>query len=265
MDGSHPEHRRVKITTDTDVQSTSSSNLRHLAVLHPFTRQIDVLFPSSGTLEPALSKLSTRYIRDRVKLADLVDTSGTFADYYLQPQHTDAHSDDVWCIDPRGLLTIFVGKETYERLGLLGKRLPFKTHKDFFVIRLSLQKNVESVANQARRNEALKAWDARRERDGLGAWNVVYSTTDASITEPTSTTSQMCEVSCQVTKSDDVHIPSPSLRRRPPASQTNTAAPGSDRQTPTADDGDIEDWDTEMATLFEWVGLSSLGSQRCDE
>lgn len=35
-------------------------------------------------------------------------------------------SEDVWCIDPRGLLTLSVSKETYERLGLIGKKLPFR-------------------------------------------------------------------------------------------------------------------------------------------
>lgn len=38
--------------------------------------------------------------------------------------------DDVWCIDPRGVLTLSVATETYEQLGLLGEPLPFKNHKD---------------------------------------------------------------------------------------------------------------------------------------
>lgn len=45
---------------------------------------------------------------------------------------TDAHGDDVWCIDPRGLLTLLVSKVTYERLGLLGKKLPFKSYSDYY-------------------------------------------------------------------------------------------------------------------------------------
>lgn len=42
----------------------------------------------------------------------------------------DGNGEDVWCIDSRGLLTLSVCKETYEKLGLLGKRLPFKNHAD---------------------------------------------------------------------------------------------------------------------------------------
>jgi len=33
--------------------------------------------------------------------------------------------DDVWCIDPRGVLTLSVCKNTYETLGLVGKRVTF--------------------------------------------------------------------------------------------------------------------------------------------
>ena len=38
-------------------------------------------------------------------------------------------SEDVWSLDPRGVLTLAVGKQTYETLGLVGERLPWKdTH-----------------------------------------------------------------------------------------------------------------------------------------
>ena len=42
----------------------------------------------------------------------------------------NTHEDDIWCIDPRGHLTLFVSKDTYERLGLVGKKLSFKIHDD---------------------------------------------------------------------------------------------------------------------------------------
>jgi len=35
-------------------------------------------------------------------------------------------NDDVWCVDTRGVLTMCVCKETYEKLGLVGQRMPFK-------------------------------------------------------------------------------------------------------------------------------------------
>ncbi|KAH0583011.1 hypothetical protein H2248_010900 [Termitomyces sp. 'cryptogamus'] len=265
MNSPPPEHRRVKITTD--IQSNSSTKLQHLGPSHPFIRQVDILFPSSDILESALCKLSTRYAECQVKLADVVHSSGPFADFYSQPQRcfamlsNDVHGDDVWCIDPRGLLTLLVTKDTYERLGLVGRRLPFKAHKDYFVIRLPLQKNAESVANVARRNEALKAWDARREREGLGAWNVVYNFDESTLPGLMFSKSQVREVVCQMTKSNDVHIPLPSLRHHPSTSQTKAQPSISDGQQPANDD-DVEDWNLEMAELFEWVGMASLGSQR---
>ena len=39
---------------------------------------------------------------------------------------TERHGDDVWCVDPHGTLTLSVSKETYEKLGLIGQKLPFK-------------------------------------------------------------------------------------------------------------------------------------------
>ncbi|KAF8075128.1 ribonuclease P 40kDa subunit-domain-containing protein [Lyophyllum atratum] len=282
MDIAAPEQRRVKITTDT--HSTSPTKLQHLGASHPFTRQVDVIFPSSDLLESALGQLGTRYSTGQVKLAEVVDTAGAFA-FFLEPERcftmlsTDAHSDDVWCIDPRGLLTLLVSKDTYERLGLVGKKLPFKGHKEYHVIRLPLRKNAESVANRARRNEALKAWDARREGEGLRAWNVVYCSTgtcsptsraiaisdthpssypsDSTLPESAFAVTQIRDVQCQLTKINDVHIPIPSLRPHP-----STSHPRTSDEHGAAEREDTEDWNTEMAALFEWVGMAALGSQR---
>ncbi|KAG6811887.1 hypothetical protein H0H92_005413 [Tricholoma furcatifolium] len=140
------------------------------------------------------------------------------------------------------------------------------------VIRLPLQKNTESVANLARRKEALKAWDERRERAGLGAWNVVYgfngeadfflfafpaklndstrylrSPDDPSMSPLPK--SQVCDVQCKTTKTSDVHIPIPSLRQHP-------------NSTTHSNEDDLEDWNADMAALFEWVGMANLSSQR---
>lgn len=39
-------------------------------------------------------------------------------------------SRDVWCIDTRGVLTTCVDKETYEKLGVVGRKLSFKRRND---------------------------------------------------------------------------------------------------------------------------------------
>ncbi|KAG6888870.1 hypothetical protein C0992_007266 [Termitomyces sp. T32_za158] len=200
----------------------------------------------------------------------------------------DAHSDDVWCVDTRGVgvLTLLVTKETYERLGLVGVRVPFKAQRDYFgacvgvmavgtliliswvggvVIRLPLGKNVESVTNRARWSAALEAWDARRE----GAWNVVCASDDAGLLRSLPLgESQVRQVGCEMVTSRDVYIPIPSLSLSP-APRRSPSASGlgdpdiSDLQRGDDDvDVDGEDWNAEMAALFEWVGMASLGSQR---
>lgn len=41
-----------------------------------------------------------------------------------------AADEDVWSLDSRGILTLVVGKETYEALGLVGEALPWKEHEE---------------------------------------------------------------------------------------------------------------------------------------
>lgn len=41
-----------------------------------------------------------------------------------------ATDEDVWSLDSRGILTLVVGKETYEVLGLVGEALPWKEHAE---------------------------------------------------------------------------------------------------------------------------------------
>lgn len=54
------------------------------------------------------------------------------------------------------------------------------------------------------------------------------------------------DVKVSVRKSNSTHIPIPALPARPP---------------PTAAD-ELEDWNADMAALFEWVGMACLGAQR---
>ena len=50
----------------------------------------------------------------------------TYVDSKFLMLSRDKNTDDVWCIDSRGIVTIFLSKETYEQLGIVGKPLPFK-------------------------------------------------------------------------------------------------------------------------------------------
>ncbi|KAG6899166.1 hypothetical protein C0993_012726 [Termitomyces sp. T159_Od127] len=174
--------------------------------------------------------------------------------------------DDVWCVDPRGVLTLLVAKETYEVLGLGGARA--KAHRDRFVLRLALRRGAECVGTRARWDEAMRAWDARRERAGLGAWGVVCAFGDgewdavgaavlmrraAAAGFPGEDVREVA-VACEATTSDGVYVPSLALRCRP-------SAAGAGISDGDGDD-DVEDWNAEAGALFEWVGMASLGSQR---
>jgi len=211
-----------------------------------------VVFPSSDILESTLSRLATRYFRGRATLSEIVEYAVPFANSLPSPNIPftalciHGHEDDVWCIDPRGLLTLSLSKDTYEKLGLVGKKLPFKNHSDKHVVRLPLQQHAESVTNRARRNEAFRAWDSRREEQGLGPWDVLLCSQDSTSAAPFPQFVGR-DVKCQITKIAGVRVPVASLTSQPSIS---------------GDEEVLEDWKTYMATLFEWVGMACLGSQR---
>lgn len=62
----------------------------------------------------------------RSSLSDIWEANQLWLDRTFCALSSGPHDDDVWCIDPRGVLTLCLCKETYEILGLVGKKLPFK-------------------------------------------------------------------------------------------------------------------------------------------
>ena len=82
---------------------------------------------------------------------------------------------------------------------------------------------------------ALEAWDQRR-----GPWNVIFCSLEHA-TDAAGTTKHILP---SIRISQNVHIPKPDLSPRP--KDANAA----------------EEWDENVAELFEWVGLACLGSER---
>ena len=101
---------------------------------------------------------------------------------------------DVWCLDSRGVLTLAVSKNTYESLGLVGERLPWKECQDTHGMYASVSKfaryahdpllvihiyvgytgpqhgNMKAWATFGDKEAAaLRAWDERR-----GPWQIMY-------------------------------------------------------------------------------------------
>ncbi|PFH50247.1 hypothetical protein AMATHDRAFT_75723 [Amanita thiersii Skay4041] len=255
------ESPQIKISTGT----YSSKLLLSLAESHPFTQQLDVIFPANDALEAALAQLKTTYADAIFKLSDLVENATSFvntiesqSDYLILS--TEQTVDDAWCIDSLGFLTIFLTKESYERLGIMGKRLPFKRAKDERVVQFSLRKGADSPANVLRRRTMIQAWDERREEaTGAAEWNVVYCAKEVGtvmvppfVAEASAHKIQVHEVACKVTYMKGVRVPE-NIELTACPTQKSGGSEWKERE---------EDWKEDMHALVEWVGLACLGSQR---
>ncbi|KAH9479337.1 hypothetical protein JR316_0007927 [Psilocybe cubensis] len=254
MDAPAPEKRRLKVT----VGALPSSKIASLAASHPFSQQIDVVFPSDPRLVEALRGLEISYVRAKARLVDILHHADVFATSASESDpvivcSNEADEEDVWCVDPRGHLSLSVTAESYQRLGLLGQKLPFKNQSDRHVIDIPLRKNAQSAANQAKQKKSLENWDERR-----GLWNVIYSA-NSTVSAPFQETTTV-PVQCEVQEFKDILVPTPSLSVRPEKSSTQRSSGGQ----PTRDEIEdmIEDWDLRTQSLFEWVGMACLGAQR---
>lgn len=217
-----------------------SSQLDNLAVSRPFVQQIDVVFPSSEHFEKEFSSLVTSYDRAQFTLSELFNQAGhdSLANGPLKALPVTCDPDGTWCIDPRGVLTLCVSKQLYERLGLVGKKLPFKGCQELHVIKIPLRQNIESVAVRERQRMAMKTWDELRAQRGLGRWEIAY-VGGGLVTEPLP---QVMHVRPQNLHYDGVFIPNPGIvlgREKNP-----------------------EEWKERVSEVFEWAGMVCLGAQR---
>ncbi|KAI0675792.1 ribonuclease P 40kDa subunit-domain-containing protein [Trametes maxima] len=256
-----PGNTRTVVTTGgTPTQSTLSSQagvdkLHTLASSRPFTRQVDVVFPACAALEEALVQLraSFSYWRCECGLGDFL----AFAKSYVNENALESNivalglggpvGDDVWCIDSRGILTAVVGKETYEVLGLVGEPLPWKEHADEHVIRISLRASRPQAQSYktchsygSKEADAILRWDTKR-----GPWKIVYY---YSGTDNPPLKGIQSELKQSIQKRDNVHMPNledaSMLVRRGRTDEESDA------------------WGESISSLFEWIGLASLGSPR---
>ncbi|KAF8967763.1 ribonuclease P 40kDa subunit-domain-containing protein [Flammula alnicola] len=261
-----PEKRRVKVNSGT----LPAFKIASLAACHPFSQQLDLVFPSNPLLSTALEKLETTYGKGKARLADVVNNAHTFvnsveAESTLLVVSANAHDEDAWCIDPRGHLTLSVSKDTYERLGLVGQKLPFKNHSEQHVIDISLQKNVQSPAVQARQKTSLEVWDKTREGElgkDAGAWDVVYCSKDRGVTPDVPFGlggGQLHRVQCKKKELQDLYVPVPSLS---PPPETSLKAKSKKGSVAEHDEEILDDWNRRVESLFEWIGMAGLGAQR---
>jgi len=165
------------------------------------------------------------------------------------------NKDDVWCIDTRGVLTITVEKQSYERLGIVGSTLPWKGCEDIHVIRLALlpssNRNSEPQTQLIqfygnKQNAALETFESKGE-----LWNITYYNNSTRVLPNSSDANILTEVHKiipQIRYVSDAKVPNTPLRPRPKVQDTESE--------------EVADWEEESTLLFEWVGLACLGSQR---
>ncbi|KAF8874453.1 ribonuclease P 40kDa subunit-domain-containing protein [Gymnopilus junonius] len=314
MNLTQPEKRRVRVSSGT----LPSPKITALAPFHPFSKQLDVVLPFESDLSGYLEKLETSYGKARVKLSDVLKNAETFvsivggryadafrklilvgtANYvglffflcsdFLVVSMNLAQEEDVWCIDTRGHLTLSVSKSTYERLGLVGQKLPFRNHEEHHgmfpifvvvnfclicsrlfwfcvVIDIPLQKYALSPANREKIRACIELWDKRRESElgkDAALWEVLYSWKGQK--EPYNfpfAQHDIRTVQCTKRQQQDVHIPQPCLSPRPDTSSSNSSSKKS-KLTENKKEDMLEDWNRRTESLFEWVGMACLGAQR---
>jgi len=147
------------------------------------------------------------------------------------------------------VLTLAVVKNTYERLGLVGEKLPWKACNGTFVIHISLHEEAPESAKPAQKwhrlgpkqTAALREWDARR-----GPWKIMYNFQDSGQVATGPEGSAPRGIKSVVRKAYDVYIPDVRVRPRPRADEQDSA----------------DYWDEDMSSLFEWIGMAGLGAQR---
>ncbi|KAK7060947.1 3-hydroxy-3-methylglutaryl coenzyme A synthase [Paramarasmius palmivorus] len=233
IDGKYRRNCIIITNTSMVVIILANSNKKTLK-LHFW---IDVIFPENPTLESQLSSLKTRYAKGKVSLSKLAQTAaaqpGGFVDSLGYSSDATLLSigpacsgnsfteEDVWCIDNRGVLTLSVCGDTYQTLGLVGKRVSFGKGKGKLgdgrhVVSIPLQPHVETEKNKAKRDSALTGWESRRQREqGLSAesptWQVLCSSTSedtlSAIVGQHLASATVKEVECQKMKRDNMRIP----------------------------------------------------------
>ncbi|KAH0836760.1 Pantoate-beta-alanine ligase-domain-containing protein [Lanmaoa asiatica] len=241
---------RIRLRTGT----LPSPQLERLATSHPFVQQVyRHRLPIAYRAGSRVHVPETTYSTAQFTLSELYEYASDLSipnvSFKALPIQCDA--DDMWCIDPRGILTLSVSKCLYEKLGMVGKKLPFKGCPERYVIHVMLKHETTSVVVQARQRAAVGAWDGVRAVEGLGRWRVAYvgasapstsTSASASVDDPEAYTVK--DVTARVRHEADVYVPHVG------------------DLTQSTEEANAEDHQERLEALFEWVGMACLGAQR---
>jgi len=243
---------RTRLSTGT----FPSSKVGELPLCRPFTQQLDLVFPASDAFENVLQNLNTGYVKTKSALASFVELVRdhinplTLESDVIAVGYNSLGTDDTWCIDTRGVLTLCVARDTYQRLGLMGSKLPWKHCEGQYIVVLAWGLSPDSSDKSAKswnvlgpkQKAALELYDRLRLEAGLDLWEVVYHSTRQGVLSPEH---ELTKVDVQTVEMSDVYIPEPNLS--PPAEEGGAK---------------MEDWNEHISDLYEWVGMACLGAQR---
>jgi len=154
--------------------------------------------------------------------------------------------DDGWYIDNRSILSLSLTKETYEHLGLIGTQR-MEGHCAKFLVQINLHDRTSKQFSKAK--ASIKLWDERRSASKQLAWTVAFHTSNQDILKLWSPSSKESQVPCAVHRLPNIIIPKSPMVVPPPC------------EGPDKEDR-LEDWNSSVADLFEWVGMACLHSQR---
>ncbi|KAI5120429.1 hypothetical protein M0805_009891 [Coniferiporia weirii] len=210
---------------------------------------LDVVFPSHSALTTSLEGLGEKYYKGHVELCKVLDTAYNFTGKY-SPQNDflalslgSVDTEDVWCLDHRGVLTLSLTKETYHQLGLVGEKLSKKSDERF-VVQINLYDHNSKLF--ARAKEAFRKWDERRSSGGIGPWEVLSRGSSVSFEAQAEVTSNPHH-----TTLPDIYVP-----------QFDLTSPQLSSTAVDEAEEAAEDWHERVLEIFEWVGMSCIGSER---
>ncbi|TDL26716.1 hypothetical protein BD410DRAFT_531915 [Rickenella mellea] len=220
---------------------------------YPFIRQIDVLVENSDQ-EAKLKPLVSNYERGKLRLSDLLDcaqTTTTTSYSNLLVVTTGVYgTEDVWCLDSRGLFILALTKESYEILGIVGAVMGNHKKSEYFHVQVDSRDRSAKVFERSK--QAIERWEKQRFQNGHNGWDAIYHTT-----KPAALPFQRVEHTshsavCELTVLNDINIP-----------KTSIESPPKMHKPPQPIDKDmLQDWNDSVSALFEWVGMACLGSQR---
>ncbi|KAH9893413.1 ribonuclease P 40kDa subunit-domain-containing protein [Cubamyces lactineus] len=253
------EDKRTFVSTGTYQPDTATDSDRPLAAARsrPFTRQVDVVFPSCPALEEALLHLSASYWTCQCSLGAFLEHAKPWIHERQLSSKVVAlglSGNDVWSIDHRGYLTLCLKKEIYEEVGYVGQPLPWKEYEDTFVIRTTVRVALAKPAT----NESQAAQAIRRLDSITRTWKVCYYFINETSQTPSQTPSGHMYHSLTpfAQKLENAYIPE--VRHEVTTTRSRL------------EPNDSDDRGEEVATLFEWVGMASflsprlLTQDRCD-